>query len=109
LVEWVDQKAVDYIREAKYRFFSPAIALNSKDPVSGKSIGPVLTSGALTNKPFLDGMEPLQASQSQSQSQSLTNQYLSQSIIQTKSESKTGIAILFIFISNKFCSYLESF
>lgn len=63
LVEWVDQKAVDYIREAKYRFFSPAIALNSKDPVTGKSIGPVLTSGALTNKPFLDGMEPLTASQ----------------------------------------------
>lgn len=61
LVEWGTQ-ARQQIREGAYRFLSPAIRFNSKDRVSGERIGAVLSSAALTNKPFLDGMAPLAAS-----------------------------------------------
>lgn len=61
LVEWLEP-ARSYIREKKYRFFSPAIRFGAKDRVSGQPIGARMTSGALTNNPFLDGMAPLAAS-----------------------------------------------
>jgi phage I-like protein len=60
LVEWLP-KARDYIRSGQYRFFSPAVVFNSRDRVTGQVIGARLSSGALTNKPFLDGMAPLAA------------------------------------------------
>jgi phage I-like protein len=60
LVEWGD-KAREYIRSGQYRFFSPAIRFNSRDRVTGERIGARMTSGALTNNPFLDGMKPLAA------------------------------------------------
>jgi len=60
LVTWGD-KAREYIRAGQYKFFSPAIRFNSKDRVSGKPVGARMTSGALTNNPFLDGMMPLAA------------------------------------------------
>lgn len=60
-VEWVDAKALDYIRSGQYRFFSPAVAFNAIDPVTGKSQGATLVSGGLTNRPFLDGMAPVTA------------------------------------------------
>lgn len=60
-VEWVDATAVGYIREGRYKFFSPAVVFNGIDPVTGEELGPVLVSGALTNRPFLDGMAPLTA------------------------------------------------
>jgi hypothetical protein len=61
LVEWLEP-ARSYVREKKYRFFSPAIRFGAKDRVSGQPIGARMTSGALTNNPFLDGMAPLAAS-----------------------------------------------
>lgn len=61
LVEWLEP-ARTYVREKKYRFFSPAIRFGAKDRVSGQPIGARMTSGALTNNPFLDGMMPLAAS-----------------------------------------------
>ncbi len=60
LVEWGDE-AREYIRDGKYRYFSPAIRFNSKDRVTGAQIGARMTSGGLTNQPFLDGMQPLAA------------------------------------------------
>lgn len=60
LVEWLEP-ARTYVKEKKYRFFSPAIRFNSKDRVSAANIGARMTSGALTNNPFLDGMTPLMA------------------------------------------------
>lgn len=60
LVEW-GGLAKSYIQQGKYKFFSPAIRFNSRDRVTGKPIGARLTSGALTNQPFLDGMAPLVA------------------------------------------------
>lgn len=60
LVEWLPL-AREYIKAKKYRFFSPAIRFNARDRNTGEVIGARLTSGALTNNPFLDGMMPLAA------------------------------------------------
>lgn len=60
LVEWGDQ-ARNQIRSGEYKFLSPAIRFNSRDRVTGKPIGARLTSVALTNQPFLDGMMPVAA------------------------------------------------
>ena len=60
LVKWLEP-AKSYIREGKYRFVSPAIRFHAKHPVSGKEIGAQLTSVALTNSPFLRGLQPLAA------------------------------------------------
>lgn len=60
LVEW-GERAREYIRTGAYRFFSPAIRFGARDRVTGKAIGARMTSGALTNNPFLDGMAPLVA------------------------------------------------
>lgn len=65
LVEW-GTLASDYIKAGQYRYFSPAIRFNSKDRVTGQPIGARMTSGALTNNPFLDGMKPLAAKDSSS-------------------------------------------
>jgi len=60
LVQWLEP-ARSYIREGKYRYFSPAIRFKSKERESGDDAGARLTSGALTNNPFLDGMMPMAA------------------------------------------------
>lgn len=60
LVEWGEQ-AKDYIRTGKYKFCSPAVRLGSKDRVTGKPIGARLTSVAMTNNPFLKGLDMLAA------------------------------------------------
>lgn len=60
LTNW-GELAREYIHSKKYRFCSPAIRFGSKDRVTGKNIGARLTSVALTNEPFLDGMQPLAA------------------------------------------------
>lgn len=60
--EWVDATAVEYVRAKKYRYLSPAVRFAAVDRVTGKHIGARLTSVALTNQPFLDGLAPLTAS-----------------------------------------------
>ena len=60
LIEWLEP-ARTYIRNGKYRFFSPTIRFGARDPVTGVR-GCRLSSGALTNQPFLDGLQPLAAS-----------------------------------------------
>jgi len=61
-VEWVSPEAVSQVRSGQYRYFSPAVVFEATHPETGEDIGPLLTSGALTNRPFLDGMEPVTAS-----------------------------------------------
>jgi Mu-like prophage I protein len=61
LVDWLEP-ARTYIREGRYKFVSPAIRFGSRDRVTGKPVGARLTSVALTNCPFLDGMRPVAAS-----------------------------------------------
>jgi phage I-like protein len=60
LVEWLEP-GLSYVREGRYRYFSPAVVFNYRDGRSGESVGPVLVSGGLTNRPFLDGMAPVTA------------------------------------------------
>jgi phage I-like protein len=60
LVEWLPQ-AREQIRAKQYRYFSPAIRFGTKDRVTGKPTGARMSSGAITNSPFLDGLEPLAA------------------------------------------------
>jgi phage I-like protein len=60
LTTWGDL-ARGYIKKGQYKFLSPAIVFGAKDRVTGKSIGARLSSAALTNNPFLDGMQPLAA------------------------------------------------
>lgn len=45
----------------EYQWTSVAIWANAVDPVSGDELGPVLTSIAFTNKPFIKGMAPIKA------------------------------------------------
>ncbi len=61
-VEWMDARAVEYIRAGRYKFFSPAVMFGATDPITGADIGAMLVSGGLTNRPFLDGMAQVTAS-----------------------------------------------
>ncbi len=60
LVEWLPL-AKKYIKAGQYKYFSPAIRFHARDRNTGEVVGARLTSGALTNNPFLDGMAPLAA------------------------------------------------
>ncbi len=53
LVEWTPE-ARSLIAGGQYRFFSPAIDWSFADKETGEPQGPTLTSGALTNHPFLE-------------------------------------------------------
>lgn len=68
LVAWTPL-ARDYIRNGNYRHFSPAVRLGAKDRVTGKPIGARMTSGALTNSPFLAGMQRIAAKHDESGSE----------------------------------------
>lgn len=61
LFRWVDAKAVGYVRAGQYRYVSPAVNFKARDKATGKPVGAKLTSVALTNHPFLEGMKPLAA------------------------------------------------
>src|SRR2546427_3203256 len=61
LMEWTPQ-AEEMIRSGQYRFFSPAIAWGARDKESGTPQGATLTSGALTNHPFLEDLPPIMLS-----------------------------------------------
>jgi phage I-like protein len=63
LFEWKDQGAVDNVRAGRTAYLSPAVNFNSIDRESGEPIGARLTSVALTNHPFIDGMAPVTASE----------------------------------------------
>ena len=60
LVDFLEP-AKSYVKDKRYRFVSPAIRFGAKHPVTGKPIGARLTSTALTNQPFLRGLQPLAA------------------------------------------------
>jgi len=58
LVEW-NPEAKEMIHSGQYRFFSPSIDWGARDKVTGEPQGATLTSGALTNHPFLEELPPL--------------------------------------------------
>ena len=61
--EWCDAQAVEYVRARRYLYVSPAVQFTAIDRETGAEIGARLTSVALTNHPFLDGMAPIVASE----------------------------------------------
>lgn len=60
LTEWLDL-AKQYIKNKQYKWASVAVALDAVDPLTGNQIGAVLTSIAITNQPFIEGMNELAA------------------------------------------------
>jgi hypothetical protein len=58
LAEWTEQ-ALGLIKKGAYRFFSPAIDWAYRDKETGEPQGATLTSGALTNHPFLEELPPI--------------------------------------------------
>lgn len=58
LIELTDD-AADAVRKKKYRYISPEIARAYKSKRDGKPKGMCLKAAALTNRPFLEGMEPV--------------------------------------------------
>lgn len=61
LTRWLEP-ARTYIKEKRYRWASISIVFDAVDGVTGENIGAILTSIALTNTPFIEGMQPLAAS-----------------------------------------------
>ena len=57
-VEWL-ARAKGYIENKEYKYLSPVITYNNKNPKTGEEMGTVLHSCAITNVPFITGMEPL--------------------------------------------------
>jgi phage I-like protein len=60
-VDWTP-KAKEHIKAKEYRYFSPAIDWGATDKSTGRSKGATLTSGALTNHPFLEDLPAIQLS-----------------------------------------------
>lgn len=55
------RKAATSIAAGEYRFVSPFFVTNFLDKLSGKRIGPTLRAVAITNRPFLEGMQEIPA------------------------------------------------
>ena len=55
-------RAAEMIKAGEYRFCSGVFDFAATDPVSGSPIACVMDSIALTNRPFVDGMEPISLS-----------------------------------------------
>jgi phage I-like protein len=60
-VEWTPE-AEGLIKGGQYRLFSPAIDWSCADKSTGEPQGATLTSGALTNHPFLEELPPIMLS-----------------------------------------------
>jgi len=56
------EPALSYVLEGRYQWTSVAVWPDAKDPVTGESIGWYMSSIALTNDPFIQGMVPIAAS-----------------------------------------------
>lgn len=62
LVEWT-KDAFDSIKNKEYRYFSPEFMREWKNPRTGQKYSDVLFGGALTNRPFLKGILPINLSE----------------------------------------------
>ena len=60
LTHWLEP-AKTYVKEGRYQWASVSLVFDAVDAVSGEVIGPLLTSVALTNQPFIEGMNRLAA------------------------------------------------
>ncbi len=58
LVEWT-ATAAQHILKKEYRFISPEFTLNYRDKETNTAVGPTMLAMALTNRPYVEGMEPV--------------------------------------------------
>jgi hypothetical protein len=58
LTRWLEP-ARTYIKNGQYKWASVVVLFDSRDPVTNQNVGAMLTSVALTNQPFVEGMAPL--------------------------------------------------
>ena len=63
-IKWTPT-ATKHINEGEYKYLSPVFTANSYDQVTDKNIGWTLHSVALTNKPFLSGLDAITNKQPQ--------------------------------------------
>ncbi len=68
-VEWTDE-AAEAIRRREYQFTSAEFAWAYQDKGDGTDRGPTLLAMAITNRPFVEGMQPLALSEKVSQAMS---------------------------------------
>ncbi|HEX2876214.1 MAG TPA: phage protease [Polyangiaceae bacterium] len=61
LTRWLEP-ARSYIKEGRYQWASVSVLFDAVDAITGVRVGPTLTSVAITNQPFIEGMQPLAAS-----------------------------------------------
>jgi len=61
VVEWTS-KAAEYIKSGEYRYISPEFAMDVTDEYGEDIEGAMLLAAAMTNRPFLKGMAPLELS-----------------------------------------------
>lgn len=62
LIDWTSP-AVSYIKNGEFRYISPEWTDQYQDKRNGELVGPMLLAIALTNRPFLEGMAPVQLSE----------------------------------------------
>lgn len=65
-VEWTEE-AAEAIRRREYQFTSAEISWAYRDKESGEDRGPTLLAMAITNRPFVEGMQPLALSETAAQ------------------------------------------
>jgi len=63
---WLEP-ARSYVKNWQYKWASVVVLFDARDPVTNQNVGAVLTSVALTNQPFVEGMAPLIAASRQAQ------------------------------------------
>jgi hypothetical protein len=56
------EPALSYVRNNQYQWSSVAVTFDATDPETGDNVGAIISSIALTNRPFIEGMEKLAAS-----------------------------------------------
>jgi phage I-like protein len=64
-VAWTEE-GKELVSSGKYRYFSPEFTFQYKDAESGKQFRDVLLGGAITNRPFLKNMDPIEFSEDES-------------------------------------------
>lgn len=61
-VEWTN-KAVKYIQAGEFKYISPECTTDGRKKETGEKLGACLFAVALTNRPFLEGMAPVELSE----------------------------------------------
>ena len=81
-------EAEQLIKDKKYRFFSPAIDFAATDKKTGEPQGATLTSGALTNRPFLDELPPITLTEELMENQKNLRVLLAEGVAEKESPAK---------------------